>query len=264
MVKTINVASTEVCIEGTGQQTIVMLHGWPDTQESWRKQIDAFKSDYVCVSFTMPGFASNDHSDYSVDAVVERLKDIVDAVSPNDKVILLTHDWGCVFGYEYAMRYSDRVEQMIGMDVGDAFSKAMKSSLSLTQKLMVFAYQFTLAISFVLGKTLGTPLAKGVAAGLQAKSNRANIHAGMSMPYAMRWFGANGGMNNMLPMEPAFPFFYVYATKKPMMFHSPQWLERILERPENKVQAFECGHWIMMDEREAEGFNLAVLGWLGE
>ena len=149
MEKTITVASTQVFVEGTGQSTIVMLHGWPDTHESWRQQIDYFKAQYVCVSFTMPGFSRDDHSKYSVTDVVERIREIVDAVSPGDKVILLAHDWGCVFGYEYAMRYSDRVEKMIGMDVGDADSKDFQDSLSITQKLMVFTYQIILAISFV-------------------------------------------------------------------------------------------------------------------
>ena len=157
MTETLQVAGTEVFIEGAGDHTIVMLHGWPDTHESWRQQIDYFKSDYVCVSFTMPGFARGDRCDYSVGDVVQRIAEIVDAVSPNNKVILLAHDWGCVFGYEYAMRHSDRVEKMIGLDVGDADTQDLKDSLSIAQKLMVFTYQIVLAISFVIGPTLGNP-----------------------------------------------------------------------------------------------------------
>jgi pimeloyl-ACP methyl ester carboxylesterase len=262
MEKTITVVSTQVYLEGTGQSTIVMLHGWPDTHESWRQQIDYFKADYVCVSFTMPGFSKDDHNEYSVSDVVERIREIVDAVSPGNKVILLAHDWGCVFGYEYAMRYSDRVEKMIGMDVGDVNSEALKHSLSIAQKLMVFTYQIILAISFVFRKTIGTALAKMVAGVLQAKSNRENIHAGMSMPYAMRWFGTNGGMNNLLPVDPPFPFYYAYATRKPMMFQSPQWLQQLLQSPANKVQPFDCAHWIMIDK--ADEFNASAAKWLSE
>jgi pimeloyl-ACP methyl ester carboxylesterase len=262
MEKTITVASTQVFVEGTGQSTIVMLHGWPDTHESWRQQIDYFKAQYVCVSFTMPGFSKDDHSKYSVTDVVERIREIVDAVSPSDKVILLAHDWGCVFGYEYAMRYSDRVEKMIGMDVGDADTQDLKNSLSIAQKLMVFTYQIILAIGFVSGKTVGTAIGKMVAMGLQAKSNRENIHAGMSMPYAMRWFGVNGGLTNLLPVDPPFPFYYAYATQKPMMFHSPEWLQQLLQSPGNKVQPFDCGHWIMIDK--ADEFNASAGEWLRE
>ena len=210
----------------------------------------------------MPGFAPDDRTDYSVSEVVERIRAIVDAVSPDDKVILLAHDWGCVFGYEYAMRYPDRVKKMIGLDVGDADSQELQESLSLAGKLMIFTYQIILAISFVVPRFAGNALAKLVASGLQAKSNRDNIHAGMSMPYAMRWFGMNGGLTNLLPVNPPFPFFYGYATRKPMMFHSPQWLQQLLQNPANKVQAFDCAHWIMIDK--ADEFNAAAAQWLSE
>ena len=262
MKKTITVGSTQVFLEGAGQSTIVMLHGWPDTHESWRQQIDYFKADYVCVSFTMPGFSKDDHCEYSLDDVVERIKEIVDAVSPGNKVILLAHDWGCIFGYEYAMCYSDKVEKMIGLDVGDVNSEALKDSLSIAQKLMVFTYQIILAISFVFRKSIGTALAKMVAGALKAKSNSENIHAGMSMPYAMRWFGTNGGMKNLLPMDPSFPFYYAYATQKPMMFQSPQWMQQLLQSPANKVQPFDCSHWIMIDK--ADELNASAAKWLSE
>ena len=262
MEKTITIASTQVYCEGAGQSTIVMLHGWPDTHESWRQQIDYFKADYVCVSFTMPGFSKDDHSNYSVNDVVERIREIVDAVSPSDKVILLAHDWGCVFGYEYAMRYSDRVEKMIGMDVGDALSQDLQRSFSVTQKLMVFTYQVILAISYVGRKSIGPAIVRMMIKGLQVKSKRGDVHAGMGMPYAMRWFGMNGGLTNLLPVEPSFPFYYAYATQKPMMFHSPQWLRKLLQSPENKVQPFDCGHWIMIDK--ADEFNTSVEKWLNK
>lgn len=262
MFKTLSIEGTQVFIQGHGKRALVMLHGWPDTHESWQRQVDYFKQDYLCITFTMPGFAKGDAADYSLGAMVERIRAIVDAVSPDEKVILLAHDWGCVFGYEYAMRYSQRVEKMIGMDVGDVNSEHLQNSLSLTQKLMVFTYQVVLATGFMCGKTLGTATGKLVASALQAKSNRHNIHRGMSMPYAMRWFGLNGGLKNLLPMAPTFPFYYCYATQKPMMFHSPQWLETLLESEENKVEAYDCGHWIMVDK--ASKLNTAVAKWLAQ
>ena len=262
MKKEMLVDDTQVYVEGTGQDTIVMLHGWPDTNELWRQQIDYFKANYVCVSFTMPGFSKEDHNNYSVSDVVEKIKRIVDAVSPDEQVILLVHDWGCVFGNEFAMRHSDRVKKMIGLDVGDFNSEDLKHSLSIPQKLMIFTYQIILAVSFVFRKSIGNAIARFVAKVLQAKSNKENIHAGMSMPYAMRWFGANGGMTDLLPMDPPFPFFYAYAAQKPMMFHSPQWLQHLSENPKNKVQPFDCGHWLMIDQ--AEAFNASVAQWLSE
>jgi len=260
MNRTITVADTQVFIEGAGVNTIVMLHGWPDTHELWRPQTEYFSQEFVCVSFTLPGFSADDRTDYSLAEIVERIGDVIDAVSPENKVILLVHDWGCVFGYEYAMRHSDRVERMIGLDVGDANSQELRDSLSPVAKLMVFTYQIILAISFVCPRSVGNAIARFVARGLKAKNSPENVHAGMSMPYAMRWFGVNGGMSDLLPMEPAFPFYYAYATQKPLMFHSPEWLHRLEKNPDNKVQPFDCGHWIMIDK--AQELNASVREWL--
>tara|TARA_R110000823_G_scaffold132777_5_gene261252 strand:- start:55017 stop:55817 length:801 start_codon:yes stop_codon:yes gene_type:complete len=259
---TISIDNTEVRIEGNGKHTIVMLHGWPDTRDLWRRQIEFFSERYVCVSFTLPGFARGDRRDYSVDDVVERIRKIVDAVSADDRVILLAHDWGCVFGYEYAMRHSGRVEKMIGLDVGDANSQALRDSLSLSQKLMVFTYQSILAMSFFCPRMLGDAINRLMAKALKAGSNRENIHAGMSMPYAMRWFGVNGGMGDLLPVNPTFPFYYAWATHKPMMFHSPEWLAQLAQNPRNRLRAFECGHWIMLDK--ADELNTSVAQWLND
>lgn len=262
MDRTINVDGTPVLIEGSGEHTIVMLHGWPDTAALWRRQVEFFRQHYVCVSFTLPGFARNDRTDYSVNDVVGRIRSIVNAVSPDNKVILLAHDWGCVFGYEYAMRHSDRVERMIGLDVGDVDSQDLKASLSVAGKLMVFTYQIILAFSFFCPRFLGDAVARAMASALKAESIRENIHAGMSMPYAMRWFGVNGGLTNLLPVEPPFPFYYAYATRKPVMFHSPAWLRQLASNPQNSVQAYDCGHWLMV-EKAAE-FNSSAARWLSQ
>jgi pimeloyl-ACP methyl ester carboxylesterase len=49
---------------------------------------------------------------------------IVNSVSQKQKVILMLHDWGCVFGYEFYMRNKALVSAIIGVDIGDAQSKA--------------------------------------------------------------------------------------------------------------------------------------------
>jgi len=260
MKKSIHVNNSEVFIEGSGTRTIVMLHGWPDTHTLWRKQIDHLSQDYVCVTFTMPGFARNDLSDYSAEAIVARIHEVVDAVSPDNKIILLVHDWGCVFGHEYAMRYSDRVERMISLDVGNITSRDFQKSLSVSEKLMIFTYQIILAVSFVCPRKVGDKIALFMAKTLKARSDRENIHAGMSMPYAMLWLGVNGGLKKLLPVKPSFPLYYAYGAKKPVMFQSSEWLQQLQEKHYNKVESFDCGHWIMVDR--ADELNASIADWL--
>ncbi|MBK9328903.1 MAG: alpha/beta hydrolase [Sphingobacteriales bacterium] len=257
MQKTINVDGTDVHIQGEHGKTILFIHGWPDTHEIWQKQVYFFKKDFRCVTFTLPGFDKRDNGKYTLDDIIHRIRNIADAVSPDSKVILVIHDWGCVFGYEYAMRYPEKIDKMVAIDVGDTSSPGFKKTLTLKSKLMVFSYQFTLALGWL---TKSNFVHKAMAKGLKARSNFDNIHAGMGLPYAMRWIGANGGMKALQPVKPTFPFFYIYALRKPFFFQTKNWLDELVKNPDNKVQAFDCGHWVMVDK--AAEFNEVVGNWL--
>jgi cis-3-alkyl-4-acyloxetan-2-one decarboxylase len=257
MEKTIDIGGTKVYINGNGKSTIIMIHGWPDTHEIWQKQVDFFKKDYTCVTFTLPGFSKGDDKKYTLDDTVLKIKEITDTVCPASKAIFIVHDWGCIFGYEYAMRYPEKIEKMVAIDVGDANSPDFQKTLSVQAKLMVFTYQITLALGWL---TKNDFIHKTMAKGLQARSNFDNIHAGMGLPYAMRWFNVAGGFNNVRQIKPSFPFFYTYALKKPFFFQTEKWLNELQKNPANKVQAFDCGHWVMVDK--ADEFNAAVKEWL--
>ena len=58
MQQVIVVDDIDVYIEGgvEGSETIVMIHGWPDTYRLWDAQVEELKSRYRCVRFTLPGF----------------------------------------------------------------------------------------------------------------------------------------------------------------------------------------------------------------
>lgn len=43
MTTTFHIAGVNGKIEGQGEQTLVMIHGWPDTQALWQKQVAFFK-----------------------------------------------------------------------------------------------------------------------------------------------------------------------------------------------------------------------------
>jgi pimeloyl-ACP methyl ester carboxylesterase len=263
MSKVITVQGRKVYIEGEASHPIIlMIHGWPDTHEIWKNQVSFFKKQYQCVSFDLPGFSKEDTKAYTLEEIVETIKSIVDTVSPDQKIILMLHDWGCVFGYEYAMRYPDKVEKMIGIDIGDANSKEFLNSLTIPAILMLLTYQMTLALGFMAGNSIGTFLNKNMAKALKAKSNFDNIHGGMGLPYAMKWLNVNGGIKKLKSVAPEFPFYFAYSTKNPFLFHSETWAEKIKSNPENKYQSYAASHWLMVDK--ADEFNESVLKWLNQ
>ena len=43
------VNDTEVFLEGRGSQTVVMLHGWPDTHRLWDGMVAALNVNVACI-----------------------------------------------------------------------------------------------------------------------------------------------------------------------------------------------------------------------
>jgi pimeloyl-ACP methyl ester carboxylesterase len=92
------------------------------------------------------------------------------------------------------------------------------------------------------------------------------MHAGMNVPYAMQWMGTLEGFGlacNALKILPtARPMLYIYGKRKPFMFHSDRWLEKIAAFPGSKVVGLDTGHWVMSNQPEA--FNALLKDWLGQ
>ncbi|MRW92893.1 alpha/beta fold hydrolase [Duganella sp. FT80W] len=255
------VDNVDVFIEGEGTETIVMIHGWPDTYRVWDAQVAELKQRYRCVRFTLPGFdRSKPRRSYSLNAMLRVLLHIVNSVSRKEKVILMLHDWGCVFGYEFYMRNKALVSAIIGVDIGDAQSKATNRSRSIGQKLMVSGYQSTLALAWAMGGPLGDVMTRTMAKVLGAPSEGAYISSGMNYPYYILTAGAAGSYNSLVPFVPRVPMLYIYGIRKPFMFHSPQWTETMAARDGCKVVAMETDHWPML--RQPERFNDIVIQWL--
>ncbi len=85
------------------------------------------------------------------------LQHIVEQACPDAPVTLLLHDWGCVFGYQFALRQPQLVRRVIGVDIGDAGSPAHRAARRLHENLMVFAYQAWLALAWRIDSAFGKP-----------------------------------------------------------------------------------------------------------
>ncbi|WP_373991469.1 alpha/beta fold hydrolase [Duganella sp. BuS-21] len=255
------VDGVDVYIEGEGTETIVMIHGWPDTYRLWDAQVAELKSRYRCVRFTLPGFdIGKPRRSYTLNAMLRVLLHIVNSVGQKQKVILMLHDWGCVFGYEFYMRNKGLVSAIVGVDIGDAQSKATARSRSVGQKLMVSSYQSTLALAWAIGGPIGNAMTKVMVGMLGAPSPKQYVSSGMNYPYYILTAGAAGSYSSLVPFVPKVPMLYIYGTNKPFMFHSPQWTEAMAAREGCQVVALATDHWPML--RAPQRFNDIVINWL--
>ena len=261
MDKPTHIDGVDVFVEGSGSEAIVMLHGWPDTYRLWDDQVEHLKARHRCIRFTLPGFdLPGSRRAYSLDELVATLKHVVEQTCPGEKVTLMLHDWGCLFGYQFAMRHPALVQRIVGVDIGDAGSAAHTGSMSARAKAMVFGYQVWLAIAWRIGGSLGDRMTRWMARALRCPSDARFIGSNMCYPYYIRWTGTHGSYRHTLPFAPAWPMLYLYGGRKPFQFHSAAWVEALRSRPGCQALEFNTGHWVMKaDPRE---FNRAVDAWL--
>lgn len=257
MAQTLSVGDLTVHVEGQGPRTIVMVHGWPDTHALWDPQVAALREHYRCVRFTLPGFdKAHPRRVRQIDDTVADLLAVVDAVSPHQPVVLLLHDWGCVFGYALAERHPDRVSAIMGIDVGDAGSGEHLAGLGAKAKLMIAGYQLWLALAWNLGGKVGDGMTRRMASLLRAPGAPSTIGSWMNYPYHVQW---TRGYPRM-PASSQVPMLFVYGTRKPFMFHSEAWAKALASQPYNEVHAISANHWVSLNA--SAQFNALAMAWL--
>jgi len=291
--KTISLDGSEVLIEdsacGPQAETLLMIHGWPDTYRIWDAQVEFFRPHFRCVRLTLPGFdIRQPRQGYSLAQLTEHIRRVIEQVSPqqgnagppqasltpsggglgapslggaHQPVTLMLHDWGCVFGFQALLRHPQLVRRVVAIDVGDASSPEFLRGLSGKTKLMIASYQLSLVAAWRLGGGLGDRLTRAMARALKCPADPQHIGAAMNYPYDMQWTGSFGGLKGkLLPLQLPCPLFFAYGRKKPFMFHSQAWIEGLQAQAQHQVQGFDCGHWVMREQ--AQAFNQAALRWL--
>ena len=254
----VQVAGTEVHVEGPeGAPAIVMVHGWPDTYRLWDAQVEFLKARYRCIRFTLPGFdESQPRRVYTVDEVTSLLKQVVAQLSPGQKVTLMLHDWGCIFGYEFYMRNPELVSRIVGVDIGEV--RAAARVMSARAKFYVLAYQVWLALAWKLGSEWMT---RKMARWVRARSDARFIGSRMNYPYWLAWFGGRQSFHRQTQrLKLGCPMLFIYGERKLFMFHAKAWIDALADIPGNRVVGFDTGHWVML--QRPERFNEVVGDWL--
>lgn len=260
MTQTFAVDGVEVRVEGEGAETLLLLHGWPDTLHLWEGTVAHLKDKFRCARFTWPGFAPDSgRTRMTLDEITGLVLKVVDHLCPGGKVTLVLHDWGCIFGYQFAMRHPERVARIVGVDIGDTHS--LQRVLGVREKLGIVYYQWWLALAWRIGGGLGDGMTRRMARMIGSRLDPAQIRWQMNWPYYVTWFGGKDALRrHAVPFKPECPMLFVYGRRKLVRFHSPDWAHALAQRPGNRVEGFDTGHWVML--QAPQRFHEIVRGWL--
>lgn len=119
-----------VRIVGNGED-VLLVHGFPDDGNVWRKQVPALvEAGYRVIVPDMRGCGESKAPErtgaYAIEQLVADLTGILDALNV-PTVRLVAHDWGAVIGWQFCMRHPERVNRYIALSVGHPNAYALGS-----------------------------------------------------------------------------------------------------------------------------------------
>ncbi len=101
---------------GSGEP-VVLLHGFPETSNAWRKVIPALAIHYTVLAPDLRGFGDSDRPDNGYDkrTIAEDIHQLVHQLELGP-INLVSHDVGMMVGYAYASAYPSEVKRLVLME----------------------------------------------------------------------------------------------------------------------------------------------------
>lgn len=101
---------------GSGEDVLVLIHGFPLTSGMWRPQIDALASAQLrVVAPDLPGFGRTPGAMTSVDACADAISDLVDEIGAR-RVVLGGFSMGGYVAFAFVRRHATRLRGLILID----------------------------------------------------------------------------------------------------------------------------------------------------
>ncbi|MBU2938998.1 alpha/beta hydrolase [Lacinutrix sp. C3R15] len=108
--------STEISYikEGSGEKTMLFVHGLSSNSDAWSKNIHALKDQYTCVALDLPGFGKSSKPDvaYTPSYFAEILHKFICKLKL-DNVVLVGHSMGGQASIKLATIYKEDIKQLI-------------------------------------------------------------------------------------------------------------------------------------------------------
>ena len=122
--------------EGSGRP-VILLHGFPDTGDLWRKQVPALvQQGFRAIVPDMRGRGRSSKpdavSDYRLSSIVRDVTGILDALRI-ERAHVVGHDWGAPVAWLVAALAPERVDRLVAISVG-APGAAARPTLEAFQK----------------------------------------------------------------------------------------------------------------------------------
>jgi pimeloyl-ACP methyl ester carboxylesterase len=124
MKQTVTVNGQELAINieecGSGETTLLMVHGIPTNARLWRHVQEQLKDRYRTLAMDMVGYGQSDMPlddfEHTLTNQAEAIKGVIDALGLKGKVVLVGHDHGGGACQIFASKYCDYISRLVLID----------------------------------------------------------------------------------------------------------------------------------------------------
>ncbi|NER97143.1 MAG: alpha/beta hydrolase [Symploca sp. SIO1B1] len=255
-----------------GNDSVILLHGWPDDSSLWRFQIpDLIQSGYrvICLDWLGHGQSekTEDLNKYTLASLSADVIGLMDALNL-EKAHCIAHDYGAVVGWELATRYPERLLSYVALSVGHPL--ALVKNLSLESILKSWYLLFNpLPVAIPIYRAMNGSIFKWVLRGHPDKESVVEKFLLEKKPlYIQVWEKAN----------PIFPFIWsslwqkqltlvkvptlgIWSSGDNFMAEKQMSQSGALVQSEWKyIKISKCNHWLQLEKPQE--INKHLLEWL--
>ena len=272
----------EVLLEGpsTGE-LITFIHGWPDDLHLW----DDLCADLLATNkyrtcrITMPGYGDKHgkHGNKVIDPnfhqVAQSIAEIIrhNLLHPNEKSILICHDWGAAVGIVLQRLHSNLFSRLVVCDIGPIDHSNVFGMIGMGlyyQWINSFAYWLWRYVP-LFGEPLGNLIHQFQVRRFKKFPDgrphpRTNFQQSASAAYFYHYFQANFFIDDFLPFSlrggsplppppsdksknPSVPTLFLHGDNKASLgrFFKP-WMKELHKREDCDVCVLPGDHWFML------------------
>lgn len=115
--------------EGSGEYTIIFIHGLGSYLKAWKKNINELKDQYRCIAIDLPGYGKSSKKPHSgkMSFYAKVVKHFIDELNLKN-VVLAGHSMGGQISIMAAINYPESIEQLILVDPAgfESFTEGQK------------------------------------------------------------------------------------------------------------------------------------------
>jgi pimeloyl-ACP methyl ester carboxylesterase len=122
------------------QQTIIFLHGFPEFWGTWHAQLDYFAKNYRVIAPDLPGYNLSDkpqeNTFFEVPNLIQFIAKFIQGVAPQQKIILVAHDWGGVIAWPLTAFFPQLIDRLVILNAAhpSTFTREMIHNAEQRQK----------------------------------------------------------------------------------------------------------------------------------